>query len=126
MQNAEKYTTRHRTKFNVHGNPYNAKDIGGIERTTRFPKNILKFKSCYPNTTVHPTQQPVALLEYLIKTYTNEGEIVLDFTSGSGTTGVACMETNRKAVLIEKDEKYCEITINRLKDKEKEIAERLF
>ena len=75
---------------------------------------------------LHPTQKPVPLIEYLIKTYTNDGEIVLDFTSGSGTTGIAAMETNRKAVLIEKDEKYCEITIKRLQDKEKEIAERLF
>ena len=97
-------------------------------------ENYVQTKTNYPNSFLvfnyasgfHPTQKPVALLEYLIKTYTNEGEIVLDFTAGSGTTGVAAMETNRKAVLIEKDEKYCEITINRLKDKEKEIAERLF
>lgn len=74
----------------------------------------------------HPSRKPLPLIEYLIKTYTNEGEIVLDFTAGSGTTGVAAMETNRKCILIEKDEKYCEITIKRLKDKEKEIAERLF
>ena len=78
------------------------------------------------NKSMHPAQKPVALLEYLIKTYTNEGEIVLDFTSGSGTTGVAAMETNRKCVLIEKEDKYCDITIKRLQEKEQEIAERLF
>ena len=66
------------------------------------------------------------MIEYLIKTYTKEEEIVLDFTAGSGTTGVAAMETNRKCVLIEKEEKYCDITIKRLQDKEKEISERLF
>ena len=90
-----------------------------------YPVSIVEFS--IPRVgRLHPTQKPVALLEYLIKTYTNEGEIVLDFTAGSGTTGVAAMETNRRCVLIEKDEKYCEITIKRLKDKEKEIAERLF
>lgn len=90
----------------------------------KYPKSILNFDRPHPP--IHPTQKPVALIEYLIKTYTNENDIIIDFTSGSGTTGVACMETNRKAVLIEKDEKYCEITIKRLQDKEKEIAERLF
>jgi site-specific DNA-methyltransferase (adenine-specific) len=74
----------------------------------------------------HSTQKPVALIEYLIKTYTNENDTILDFTAGSGTTGIAAMETNRKCVLIEKEEKYCEITIKRLQEKEKEIAERLF
>ena len=126
MENGEKYATRHRTKFNLQGSVFQGKDIGGIVRDKRFPKNILRFKSCYPNTTVHNTQKPVALIEYLVKTYTNENDIVLDFTAGSGTTGIACMETNRRCVLIEKEEKYCEITIKRLQDKEKEIAERLF
>ena len=89
----------------------------------RVPSSIQKFNT---QVVLHPTQKPVALIEYLIKTYTNENDIILDFTAGSGTTGIAAMETNRKCVLIEKDEKYCEITIKRLQDKEKEIAERLF
>ena len=65
----------------------------------RVPSSVQKF-----NVEVgwHPTQKPVALMEYLIKTYSNEGDWVLDFTAGSGTTGIACMETNRKCVLIEK------------------------
>ena len=63
---------------------------------------------------VHPTQKPVALMEYLIKTYTNEGETVLDFTCGSGTTGVACKNTNREFIGIELDEKYFEIAKKRL------------
>ena len=91
-----------------------------------YPKNIIYQPSINRTKLLHPTQKPVALIEYLIKTYTNEGEIVLDFAAGSGTTGVAAMETNRKCVLIEKEEKYCEITIKRLQEKEKEIAERLF
>ena len=62
----------------------------------------------------HSTQKPVALIEYLIKTYTNEGEIVLDFASGSGTTGIACKNTGRRCVLIEKEESYCELSAKRL------------
>ena len=63
---------------------------------------------------VHPTQKPVALLEYLIKTYTNEGELVLDFTMGSGSSGVACKNTNRKFIGIELDEKYYNIAKERI------------
>ena len=63
---------------------------------------------------IHPTQKPVALLEYLIKTYTQEGEIVLDFTAGSFSTGVACINTNRKFIGIEMDEKYFNIGVSRV------------
>ena len=62
----------------------------------------------------HPTQKPVALLEYLIKTYTKEGETVLDFTMGSGSTGVACVNTNRNFIGIEIDEKYFNIAKERI------------
>ena len=65
---------------------------------------------------LHPTQKPVALCEYLIKTYTNENMIVLDNCCGSGTTGVACMNTNRRFILMEKEEKYVEITKKRLEE----------
>ena len=65
--------------------------------------------------TVHPTQKPVALMEYLIRTYTNEGETVLDFTMGSGTTGVACQNTGRKFIGIERDPAYFAIACDRLK-----------
>jgi DNA modification methylase len=84
----------------------------------RYPKNELIFSSrnseCNPLKNVHPTQKPVALLEYLIKTYTLENETVLDFTMGSGSTGVACKNLNRKFIGIEKDDKYFEIAKNRL------------
>jgi site-specific DNA-methyltransferase (adenine-specific) len=63
----------------------------------------------------HPTQKPVALFEYLIKTYTNEGDLVLDNCAGSGTTGVACKKTGRNFILIEKEEKYCKISQERLR-----------
>ncbi len=65
---------------------------------------------------VHPTQKPVALMEYLIKTYTNENEVVLDFTMGSGSTGVACVNTNRKFIGIEMDSNYFNIADKRIKE----------
>jgi site-specific DNA-methyltransferase (adenine-specific) len=66
------------------------------------------------NNTVHPTQKPVALLSYLVKTYTNEGDTVLDFTMGSGTTGAACIETGRNFIGIERDEGYFKIAQDRI------------
>lgn len=82
--------------------------------TTRFPKNIIEFKSVNNYKRIHPTEKPVALMEYLIKTYSNEGDVVLDFTMGSGTTGVACVNTNRKFIGIEKDEGYFKIAQERI------------
>ena len=84
-------------------------DNGGV----RFPKTVQFFNN--PNNkNVHPTQKPVALLEYLIKTYTLENETVLDFTIGSGTTAVACINTNRNFIGIEKDETYFKIAQKRI------------
>ena len=91
--------------------------------THRYPKNILTFSNANQKGKVHPTQKPVALLEYLVKTYTNEGETVLDFTMGSGSTGVACVNTNRKFIGIELDEKYFEIAENRIKEAQNNIKE---
>lgn len=79
----------------------------------KHPKSVLKFNR---EVGLHPTQKPVALLEYLIKTYTNEGDIVLDFTMGSGSTGVACVNTNRKFIGIELDDTYFEIAKNRIEE----------
>lgn len=83
-----------------------------IQEYTNFPVNVLNFSN--EGKTVHPTQKPVALMEYLIKTYTSEGETVLDATMGSGSTGVAAMNTNRKFIGIEKDEGYFEVAKNRI------------
>lgn len=81
----------------------------------------------FPNENgLHPTQKPVALMEYLIKTYTNEGEIVLDFTMGSGSTGVACVNTNRYFIGIEMDDKYFEIANNRISEAQGERIQKLF
>jgi site-specific DNA-methyltransferase (adenine-specific) len=82
---------------------------------------LLKFPTTHPP--IHPTQKPVPLLEYLIKTYTNENETVLDFTFGSGTTLVAAINTNRKSIGIELDEKYFDMACKRLEQavKNKEV-----
>mgnify|MGYP003477871722 FL=1 len=83
------------------------------EYTTKQPTTIMQFDKVRKGA-VHPTQKPVALMEYLIKTYTLEGETILDFTMGSGTTGVACKNLNREFIGIEKDEKYFEIARARI------------
>lgn len=79
----------------------------------RYPLDIIKFSNASRNKT-HPTEKPVNLLEYLIETYTDEGYTVLDFCMGSGSTGVACQNTNRKFIGFELDKKYFEIAKNRL------------
>ena len=77
---------------------------------------MIEFSNANHKGKTHPTQKPVALLEYLIKTYTNEGETVLDNCMGSGSTGVACINTNRNFIGYELDEKYFEIARKRLND----------
>ena len=83
-----------------------------IQEFTNWPRDVLDIKS--EGKTVHPTQKPVALMEYLIKTYTNEGETVLDFTIGSGSTGVAARNLGRKFIGIEMDERYFEVAKGRI------------
>lgn len=105
-------------------NKIKGKGVHGMERSdfglsayTNYPTNILKFNNEHNvGNSVHPTQKPVALFEYLIKTYTNEGDLVLDNVAGSGTTGVACQNTNRKYILIEKEEEYINIIKDRLEE----------
>jgi site-specific DNA-methyltransferase (adenine-specific) len=89
----------------VHCLPY-------VQEVTDYPRTLLEFKSV--GSGLHPTQKPVALMEYLIRTYTKEGDTVLDFCMGSGTTGVACRNTWRKFIGIEKDEKFFQIANDRL------------
>ena len=97
-----------------HGNNIGArpKQVGREYRVAKnFPTTILEFKK---DEKLHPTQKPVALFEYLIKTYTDEGETVLDNCIGSGTTAVACLNTNRNFIGFEKEEKYCKIANERI------------
>ena len=103
---------------------YNKKDTGysresqKLKRKTdgsNYPRQIIKFSN--PNRKVlHPTQKPIDLMEYLIKTYTNEGDTVLDFTMGSGTTGVACRNLNREFIGIELDDNYFNIAKQRIEE----------
>ena len=100
--------------------------IGGIENKKEYywvdetyPTNVLEFAKVSKPT--HPTQKPVDLLEYLIRTYTNEGETVLDFTAGSGSTGVACVNTNRHFIGIELDEGYFNIARKRIEEAQSRI-----
>jgi site-specific DNA-methyltransferase (adenine-specific) len=93
-------------------------DVSGGGNTDRYPRSVLKFASDKQKTklngTIHPNQKPLALLEYLVKTYTNEGDLILDNTMGSNTTGLACKNLNRKYIGIEKDEKWFEIAVKRI------------
>jgi site-specific DNA-methyltransferase (adenine-specific) len=103
------------------GKTYSAGEANGIAnygdlRTykDKHPKSIIEISNANQNGKVHPTQKPVALMEYLIKTYTNENETVLDFTFGSCSTGVACVNTNRNFIGIELDEGYFKIGQDRI------------
>jgi len=88
---------------------------------TGYPHNVLEFSNVCGSKAIHPTQKPVALMAYLIKTYTNEGETVLDFTMGSGTTGVAAMRLARNFVGIELHEPYMDIAIKRMDRERKQV-----
>lgn len=114
------------------GKPYRARRnikqqkewLFGVKRNdndgTRYPRTVLKFKSGDRDIRLHPTQKPVALLEYLIKTYTNENELVLDNCMGSGSTGVACVNTNRNFIGIELDENYFNIAKERIENAQRQ------
>ena len=105
---------------------------GKIKKTgknigTRYPYNILQFEGDdKKNGFLHPTQKPVALCEYLIKTYTLPGEVVLDNCIGSGTTAIACINIGRNFIGIELEEKYVEISKERIKKHKKLDGRRLF
>ena len=90
-----------------------------IDDGTRHPTQLLKFNRDNPRTLLHPTQKPIDLLEYLIRTYTNQNETVLDNCMGSGSTGVACINTNRNFIGIELDQKYYNIAKTRLQEAER-------
>lgn len=92
-----------------------------------YPKTVLEYSNVHNGGKgLHPTQKPVALLEYLIKTYSNEGETILDNTMGSGSTGVACVNTNRNFIGIELNEEYFKIAERRIEEAKNEITFRLF
>lgn len=87
----------------------------------KYPKTIIEISNADKTNSVHPTQKPVALYEYLIRTYTNEGDTVLDICAGSGTTGVACVQTGRNFIGIEIDPTYFAIAEKRIKDAQQQM-----
>lgn len=109
-------------KLGVLVDSQNRKPFEYNDNGKRYPLQIIQYKRDILSSNLHPTQKPLALMEYLIKTYTNEGDTVLDFTMGSGTTGVACINTNRKFIGIELEENYFNIAKNRI-EKAKEDQE---
>lgn len=99
---------------------YNGEMIRKKDDGWRHCQSILAFNSVWCKG-MHPTQKPVALLEYLIKTYSNEGDTILDNTMGSGSTGVACVKTNRNFIGIELDDKYYDIANQRIKNEQQQL-----
>ena len=95
---------------------HSIKNQGAKTYNYRHPRSILDFSNANLKNKEHPTQKPINLFAYLIKTYTNEGDLVLDNVAGSGTTGVACKNTNRDYILIEKEQKYIDVIKERLGD----------
>ena len=100
----------------------NTRNYSGGE-TTRYPKTTIEFDVVDLKNRLHPTQKPVALLEYLIKTYTNEDETVLDFTAGSMSTAIACINTNRNGIMIEKDDHYFKVGSDRVAQALQELGD---
>ncbi|MFA5346536.1 MAG: site-specific DNA-methyltransferase [Methanoregula sp.] len=103
-----------RTQTDCYGT-YAADTERTIDLSKSYPRSVIQIHNTnHGEWGLHPTQKPIALFQYLILTYTNEGDTVLDNCAGSGTTGVACLNTNRKHILIEKDAGYCEIIRKRI------------
>ena len=99
------------------------REISGGGETDRYPRSVLSFSSDKQHNYLHPTQKPISLIEYFVNTYTNEGELVLDNTFGSCTTGIACINTNRNFIGIENSKEYFDISIDRINRKRNESLE---
>ena len=116
--NSKKWNTVRKNDEVSFGTQYEPKDWKEYDADTKLPMNYLVIPAVVSNSNEkldHPTQKPVALFEHLIKTYTNEGMLVLDNTAGVSTTAVASKNTNRKWICIEQEEKYCQLSKDRLK-----------
>lgn len=112
-QGLEEIAPRTVKRTNTGGVYGKAAGTASVQRFTNYPRSVIKTRV---QEGLHPTQKPVALMEYLIRTYTNEGDTVLDNTMGSGTTGVAAVNTGRKFIGIERDDKYFDIAQKRISD----------
>ena len=110
------YTRDNKQNHTEHSLSKGLKPIKQVNTGFRFPKTVLMYPRDFSaQTRLHPSQKPIALLGYLIKTYTQENETVLDFTAGSMSTAIACINTNRNGIMIEKDEQYFKVGSERVK-----------
>jgi DNA modification methylase len=109
-----KVSTVHHKRGSKETDNYGKHGLTDYDSTERYPRSVLKFNSDRQYSALHSTQKPVALEEYFIKTYSNEGDLILDNTAGSGTTGAACINTNRRFILIEKEQYLINIIKDRL------------
>jgi len=115
-----KHKNRNVKSSNFGSNSASYDENGYTESTHSFPKSVIRFsKEKGGIGSLHPTQKPVALFEYLIKTYTNEGDLILDNCSGSGTTAIACINTKRNFICMDTSEEYCKIARKRIEDTSK-------
>lgn len=112
---ARKVSTAHHKRNSKRTTNYGDHGLTSYDSTERYPKSVLRFPSDKQRSAIHPTQKPVALFKWFINTYTNEGEMVLDNCSGSGTTAVACIETKRNFICIDNDIKHFNDSIQRVK-----------
>ena len=99
---------------NENYNEINKVDLPFGGDTDRYPRTVLEFKSDKQKNYLHPTQKPLSLIEYMIKTYTNEGDLILDNCAGSGTTGLGAKNLNRNYIMMEQDPRYYEIACKRV------------
>lgn len=112
------YTKTIKTQNNTELYGHMSKELTGGGNTDRYPRSVLKFSSDTQKVKLHPTQKPIALLEYLIKTYTNEGELVLDNCIGSGSTAISCINTKRKFLGFESDKEIFQKALERIDKKQ--------
>lgn len=120
MTEGKPYTQK-RKQESVKGIADNLGRYTTVSNGLRYPKTIIEVDGIAQRDIIHPTQKPVSLFEYLIKTYTNSGETVLDNCIGSGTTAIACINTNRNFIGFEKDETYYKLAIDRIEKYKKEV-----
>ena len=116
FDNKRKVSTANHKRNSKVTTDYGKHQLHSYDSTERFPTSILKFKTDKQIISLHPTQKPVSLFEYLIKTYTNENDLVLDNCMGSGTTAIACINTHRNFIGFENNEKYFEIANKRIEN----------
>lgn len=119
--NPRKVSTAENKRNCIKTTNYHEHRLHSYDSTERYPTSILKFPKDIQKSALHPTQKPVALLEYLIRTYTNEGETVLDNCMGSGSTGVACVNTGRNFIGMELDPGYFETAKRRIEEAQEQL-----